>query len=84
MPDDVWLDRLSFQDGHTAALSGASYTDLGVYNYVEYLKQVPGIADIALEGTGVGQSATGPTTNFDLKLSFTNFAGGIEQEGRRD
>jgi hypothetical protein len=84
MPDDVWLDRLSFQDSHTAALSGASYTDGGVYDFVGYLKQVPGIAEIALEGTGVGQSPTGPTTNFDLKLSFTNFAGGEEKEGRRD
>jgi Tfp pilus assembly protein PilN len=84
MPDDVWLDRLSFQDAQTASLSGASYTDGGVYDFVGYLKQVPGIAEIALEGTGVGQSPTGPTTNFDLKHSFTNFAGSSEKEGRHD
>jgi hypothetical protein len=84
MPDDVWLDRLKVQDGQSASLSGASYTDGGVYDFVGYLKQVPGIAEIALESTGVGQSPTGPTTNFDLKLSFTNFAARTEKEGRHD
>ena len=64
MPDDVWLDRLTVHDGTSASLTGASYTDGGVYDFVGYLKQVPDIAEIALEGTGVGQSATGPTTNF--------------------
>ena len=84
MPDDVWLDRLSVHDGQSAALSGASYTDSGVYDFVGYLKQVPGVAEIALEGTGVGQSATGPTTNFTLKLTLANFAGRCEKEGRHD
>jgi Tfp pilus assembly protein PilN len=84
MPEDVWLDRLSVEDGHSAALSGASYSDTGVYDFVGYLKQVPGVADIALEGTGVGQSATGPTTNFDLKLSLTNFAAPADKEDRHD
>jgi Tfp pilus assembly protein PilN len=84
MPEDVWLDRLTVQDGHSAALSGASYSDTGVYDFVGYLKQVPGVADIALEGTGVGQTATGTTTNFDLKLTFTNFAAPADKEGRHD
>jgi Tfp pilus assembly protein PilN len=84
MPDDVWLDRLTVGDGQSAALSGASYTDNGVYDFVGYLKQVPGVADIALESTGVGQSPTGPTTNFELKLSLVNFAAHAEKEGRHD
>jgi hypothetical protein len=51
-----------------------------VYDFVGYLKQVPEIAEIALEGTGVGQSSTGPTTNFNLQLTLANIAvrGGIE------
>jgi len=84
MPDDVWLDRLTVQDGQAAALSGASYTDSGVYDFVGYLKQVPGVDDIALEGTGVGQSATGPTTNFQLKLSLVDSAAQVEKDGRHD
>ena len=84
MPDDVWLDRLSVRDGLSASLAGASYTDEGVYGFVGYLKQVPDVAEIALEGTGVGQSATGPTTNFTLQLTLANAAGRSEKESRHD
>ena len=84
MPDDVWLDRLSVRDGLSASLSGASYTDEGVYGFVGYLKQVPDIAEIALEGTGLGQSATGPTTNFTLQLTLANTADRVEKETRHD
>ena len=84
MPDDVWLDRLSFVDGRSAALSGASYTDGGVYDFVGYLKQVPDIAEIALESTGVGQSVTGPTTNFNLQLTLASLAARKEKEGSHD
>ncbi len=84
MPDDVWLDRLAFHDGTTASLTGASYTDGGVYDFVGYLKKVPGISEIALEGTGVGQSATGPTTNFTLQLTLANLADHSEEEARHD
>jgi hypothetical protein len=84
MPEDVWLDRLTFHDGRSAGLSGASYTDSGVYDFVGYLKQVPNIAEIALEGTGVSQTATGPTTNFNLQLTLSNLAGRNENEVRHD
>jgi hypothetical protein len=84
MPLDVWLDRLSVQDGQAAALSGASYSDNGVYEFVGYLKQAPGVADIALESTGVGQSPTGPTTNFELKVSLSDFAAHAENGGQHD
>jgi Tfp pilus assembly protein PilN len=84
MPDDVWLDRLAVHDGTSASLAGASYTDGGVYDFVGYLKQAPGITEIALEGTGVGQSATGPTTNFTLQLTLASIAGRGEKEAHHD
>jgi Tfp pilus assembly protein PilN len=84
MPEDVWLDRLSVQDGEAAAISGASYSDTGVYDFVGYLKNVPGVADIALESTGVGQSNSGPTTNFELKLSLVNLAASADKEATHD
>ncbi len=84
MPDDVWLDRLAIRDGASASLTGASYTDEGVYGFVGYLKQVPDIAEIALEGTGVGQSSTGPTTNFTLQLTLANLDGRSEKGDRHD
>lgn len=70
MPGDVWLDRVSFQDGKAASLAGASYTDGGVYDFVSYLKQVPQVSQIDLTGTGVGRTPTGTATSFDLKLSL--------------
>jgi hypothetical protein len=74
MPDDVWLDRLSIRDGELATLGGASYTDRGVYDFVNFLKGVPDIAEIALEGTGESQNETGPTTTFDLKATLADFS----------
>jgi hypothetical protein len=73
MPADVWLDRLIVLDGKSATLGGASYTDNGVYDFVNYLKQVPDVAEIALEGTGAGQNESGPTTTFDLKATLAKF-----------
>jgi len=84
MPEDVWLDRLSFHDARSAAISGASYSDTGVYAFVEYLKQVPDIAEIALEGTGAGQSTTGPTTSFNLQLTLASLAGRNEKDSKHD
>jgi Tfp pilus assembly protein PilN len=84
MPDGVWLDRLAFHDLRSAAISGASYTDGGVYDFVGYLKKVPEIAEIALEGTGAGQSPTGPTTNFNLQLTLAGLAGRNNNEVRHD
>jgi type IV pilus assembly PilN-like protein len=84
MPEDVWLDRMTVRDGMTASLAGASYTDEGVYGFVTFLKQVPDIAEINLEGTGVGQSSTGATTSFTLQLTLANVAGRSEKETRHD
>lgn len=84
MPDDVWLDRVSFRDGQLASLSGASYTDGGVYDFVGYLKKVPDISQINLQGTGAGQSPTGPTTSFDIQLSLGGAARASKGENQHD
>ncbi|MCC7085327.1 MAG: PilN domain-containing protein [Pirellulales bacterium] len=84
MPDDVWLDRITIHDAATASLAGASYTDSSVYDFVGYLKQVPDISEIALEGTGAGQSPSGPTTNFALQLTLANLADRNEKEVHHD
>jgi hypothetical protein len=83
-PDDVWLDGVMIQEAQSGKLTGASYADGGVYDFVGYLKQVPDIAQIALEGTGVGHSASGPTTSFELQLSLTPVANSAGQEVHHD
>jgi Tfp pilus assembly protein PilN len=79
MPEDVWLDRLSVHDGHLAGLGGASYSESGVYDFMLYLKKVPDVADVALEGTGLGQNDTGPTTTFDLKAILADLNAGKDK-----
>ena len=80
---DVW-HLLQVPDEPVDAFVGVASTGEGVYGFVGYLKQVPDVAEIALEGTGVGQSATGPTTNFTLQLTLANAAGRGEKENRHD
>jgi Tfp pilus assembly protein PilN len=84
MPDDVWLDHLAFLDAQTATVTGASYADSGVYDFVNYLKQVPDISEISLAGTGSGRSSTGPATSFDVQLSLASTIESSDQENRHD
>jgi hypothetical protein len=84
MPSDVWLDGIEVQDARSAALTGASYAEGGVYDFVNYLKQDPDVAQVALEGTGVGHSPTGPTASFDVQLSLAHQPGGNDQGDRHD
>src|SRR4051812_28946421 len=73
MPSDVWLNRFEAIDGLTLRLQGASYLEAGVYDFVRWLEQAPGLAEVALKGTSPSSSATGPITNFELELSLANF-----------
>jgi Tfp pilus assembly protein PilN len=82
MPGDVWLERLTIHDG-SATLTGASYSDTGVYEFVNFLKKVPNV-DAALEGTGVGQGSLGTATNFTLQLTLANSDGRNDKENRHD
>ena len=72
MPNDVWLDRMSIQDGHEVQLAGASYADSGIYEFVRWLEAAPTLDGVALDGTRPGQTSNGPSTNFDIKLTLTN------------
>jgi hypothetical protein len=75
MPSDVWLSRLEVVDRASIRLQGASYLEAGVYDFVRWLEQAPGFAEVALKGTSPTSSATGPTTTFDLELSLADFNG---------
>ncbi len=70
LPEDVWLDVLRIEDVKAATIAGASYSESGVYDFVSYLEKAPRVAEIALQGTGVGQSPEGPTTSFDLRMQL--------------
>jgi hypothetical protein len=74
MPSDVWLNRLEVADAATLRLQGASYLEAGVYDFVHWLEQAPGLQEVALKGTSPSSSSTGPVTNFELELSVSNFS----------
>ena len=60
MPSDVWLSQLEVTDRTTVRLHGASYLEAGVYDFVRWLEQAPGFAEVALKRTSATTSAVGP------------------------
>jgi hypothetical protein len=70
MPSDVWLSKVEIVDREKIRLHGASYQEAGVYDFVRWLEQAPGLTEVALKGTSPSSSATGPTTSFELELTL--------------
>ncbi len=70
MPNDVWLKRLFITDLNRAKVYGISYTEPGVYDYVSHLQQIPGFEEVALLGTAVDQTPSGPATGFELDITL--------------
>ncbi|MGL4512034.1 MAG: PilN domain-containing protein [Lacipirellulaceae bacterium] len=69
LPEDVWLKQLRIDERRNATITGASYTEGGVYDFVHYLEGVERFDSIALRGTGIDQTNEGPTTSFDLEFA---------------
>jgi hypothetical protein len=83
LPDDVWLKQLRIDERRNAIVTGASYTEGGVYDFVHYLEQAPGFAQIALRGTGIDQTDQGPATSFDLEFALPSPATPAQKEPNR-
>jgi hypothetical protein len=73
MPSDVWLSRLEVVDRSTVRLQGSSYLEAGVYDFVRWLEQAPGLSEVALKGTSPASSSAGPTTSFELEVSLAEW-----------
>lgn len=71
LPEDVWLKGFRLLEGNQAAISGASYTEGGVYDFVRYLEAAPDFPAVALRGTGSDQTPQGPATSFEIDLELT-------------
>ena len=84
MPSDVWLNNLSLDDMHSVRLSGASYLEAGVFDFVRWLEQAPGFCDVALRGTQAGQSPSGPVINFDVELKIDDLTKFIKEVARNE
>ncbi len=84
MPSDVWLSKLEVVDRTTIRLTGASYLEAGVYDFVRWLELAPDLAEVALKGTSPSSSATGPTTSFELELTLAEFDGPAAEVARHE
>jgi len=84
MPSDVWLKNLEIDDMHSIQLSGASYQEAGVFDFVRWLEQAPGFEDVALRGTRPGHSPSGPTIEFDVELNLSDQNSRVEEVARHD
>jgi len=84
MPIDVWLSRLEISEMKTIELSGASYLETGVFDFVGWLDLAPGFEDVALRSTRPGQSASGPAIDFSIELNLGDWNGRIEEVARNE
>ncbi|MGI9456512.1 MAG: PilN domain-containing protein [Aeoliella sp.] len=70
IPSEVWLTTFRVDGGASATIAGSSYAESSIYDFVSHLQNVPGIADVALESTGVARTKTGNATTFDLNVDL--------------
>lgn len=73
MPNDIWLQKLEIVDMQTLKISGVSYLEAGVYDFVHWLEHTPGFDEVALHGTRPGHSRSEITVDFNLELTLGNF-----------
>jgi hypothetical protein len=66
LPADAWLDSFHVGQDGQVALSGGSYSEDGVFEFVRWLSQVPRLENIAIDGTRPGRFAGGSGTQFDV------------------
>ena len=70
LPKGVWLESLQVDREGRVAFSGPSFSENGVYEFVEHLKKARVVTNVALEGTRAVQLANGPATLFDVKCNL--------------
>ena len=84
MPSDVWLHNLSIDGMQKIQITGASYLEAVVFDFVNWLDQAPGFEDVALRSTQPGQSAAGPAIDFNVELNIGDWNGPVEEVARNE
>ncbi len=81
IPADVWLSGVRISGAEVATLAGASYSETSIYDLVSHLQHLPGVAEVALQGTGVGRTGHQNATTFDIHLDLDLTGEAAEQSG---
>lgn len=84
MPNDVWLNRLELDQMSKIQITGASFLEAGVFDFVNWLEQAPGFDDVALRSTRPGQSPAGPAIDFTVELNLGDWNGKVEEVARNE
>ena len=70
VPAEVWLGAVRFDGDQSATIAGSSYSESSIYDLVGNLQNLPGVGQVALQGTGLGRSRNRDSTTFDILLNF--------------
>jgi hypothetical protein len=81
LPDDVWLDSFYITEGAKLRLTGKSYTEDGVFEFVKWLGEVPRLANVAIDGTRSERLPSGNGLQFDIQGEIS---GPSEHKGGND
>jgi hypothetical protein len=84
MPSDVWLSDLVVEDMQRVKLAGSSFLEAGVFDFVRWLEQAPGLKDVALPSTRPTLSSTGPAIEFNVELNLGDFSGPVSEVARNE
>ncbi len=84
MPSDVWLSKMTIDDMQSVRLSGTSYLEAGVFDFVRWLELAPAFEDVALRGTQAGRSSTGSVINFDVELNLSDSNASVKEVARNE
>ena len=79
MPSDVWLSDLELENMKSVKLSGSSFLEAGVFDFVQWLGQAPEFKDVALRSTNPSNSRAGPTINFNVELDLGDIDDSVEE-----
>jgi len=67
MPRGVWMSQFTVDGAGVVVISGTSHSEEGVFEFVKYLKRVPDMWSVSLEGTQATFLPTGPAVSFTLR-----------------
>jgi len=84
MPGEVWLNSLNVSGVESLELTGSSYMETGVFDFVRWLELAPGIKDVALRSTQSGVSSYGSMTSFDVAINLSKLTASMTEDLRNE
>ena len=69
MPRGVWMESFTVDSNGQITVSGTSFTEDGVFDFVRHLRGVPQVWNVALESTRPTSAAGGAATSFSVRAA---------------